>query len=207
MMILLAVIVLFATLAMLMPQGMWTAAIALVNVTTAALLAMNFWEPVATWLEGTGPTARRATYVIDFVTLWFLFAISLTLLRGVTDFISKYKVRFIRPLDVAGGAFFGLWTGWVLVCFLMMSLHTAPLAREFLFGGFQPEKRMVLGLAPDRQMLGFMQNISLGAYTRSLAGDRAFDPKGEFLLKYAARRAEYSRVNSLLIPAKQAGAP
>lgn len=208
MMILLAIIVLFATLAMLMPQGLWTAAIALVNVTTAALLTMNFWEPIATWIEGTGPTARRATYVIDFVTLWFLFAITLTLLRTVTDFLSKYKVRFIRPLDVAGGAFFGLWTGWVLVCFLMMTLHTAPLAREFLFGGFQPEKRMVLGLAPDRQMLGFMQNISLGAYAKSLSGDQAFDPRGEFPIKYASRREEYSKVNALLIPAtKQAAAP
>lgn len=206
-MVLLAVIVLFASLAMLMPQGMWTAAIALVNVTTAALLAMNFWEPLATWLEGTGQTARRATYLIDFVTLWFLFAISLSILRAITDFLSKFKVRFLRPLDVAGGAFFGLWTGWVLVCFLLMSLHMAPLSREFLFGSFVPEKRMVLGRAPDRQMLGFMQSISLGAYTRSEAGDKAFDPKGEFMLKYAARRKEYSTVTGLLVQQKAGGVP
>jgi hypothetical protein len=198
MMILLAVILMFATLAMLMPQGMWTAAIALVNVTTAALIAMNFWEPVATWLETMG--LRRATYMVDYISLWFLFAISLTILRAVTDFISKTKVRFIRPLDVAGGAFFGLWTGWVLVCFTSMTLHTAPLGREFLLGGFDPEKRMVIGLAPDRQMLGFMQNISLGAYTQSVDGSRAFDPKGEYMIKYAARRKEYSKVNSLLVP-------
>jgi hypothetical protein len=198
MMILLAVILMFATLAMLMPQGMWTAAIALVNVTTAALIAMNFWEPIASWLETIG--LRRATYMVDYISLWFLFAISLTILRGLTDFISKTKVRFIRPLDVAGGAFFGLWTGWVLVCFTFMTLHTAPLGREFLFGGFDPEKRMVIGLAPDRQMLGFMQNISLGAYTQSVDGSRAFDPKAEYMIKYAARRKEYSQVNSLLVP-------
>lgn len=201
-MVLLAVIILFASLAMLMPQGMWTGALALVNVTTAALLAINFWEPLATWIEGTGPLARRGTYMIDFVVIWLLFAIILTILRAVTDLLSKFKVRFIRPIDVAGGAFFGLWTGWVLVCFTMMTLHMAPLAREFLFGSFQPEKRMVAGLAPDRQMLGFMQNISMGAYSRGTGQDHIFDPNGEYMLKYASRRKEYSTVTGVMIPSK-----
>lgn len=202
MMFLLAMIIMFASLAMLMPQGMWTAALALVNVVTAALLAMNFWEPTANFLE-TSAGLRRATYVVDFITLWFLFAIILTILRTVTDLISKSKVRFIRPLDVAGGAFFGLWTGWVLVCFTMMTLHTAPLARKPFFGGFDPEKRMVI-FAPDRQMLGFMQNVSLGAYTKNVDGSRAFDPRGEFMIKFASRRKEYETVTSLLVPADQA---
>lgn len=198
MMFLLAVIIMFAALAMLMPQGMWTAAIALVNVVTAALLTINFWEPTAKWLEGIG--LQRATYVIDFVTLWFLFAIILTILRALTDVISRTKVRFIRPLDVAGGALFGLWTGWALVCFTMMTLHTAPLAREPFFGHFNPESRMVI-FAPDRQMLGFMQSVSLGAYTRNIDGSKAFDPRGEFMIKYASRRKEYETVTTLLVPA------
>jgi uncharacterized membrane protein required for colicin V production len=204
MMILLAVIIIFASVAMIMPQGMWSGAISLINVTTAALLAINFWEPLATWIEGAGGNfTRRSTYLIDFVTIWFLFAIIMTILKTVTDLLSKFKVRFIRPIDVAGGAFFGLWNGWVLVCFTMMTLHMAPLAREFLFGGFQPEKRMVLNLAPDRQMLGFMQNISMGAYSRGDATTYVFDPKAEYMVKYAARRKEYSMINSLMIPAKK----
>jgi uncharacterized membrane protein required for colicin V production len=207
MMFLLAVIILFATLAMLMPQGMWTSAIALVNVTTAALLAINFWEPIVTWVEGMGPFARRSTYVLDFVVIWLLFAFILTILRAVTDLLSKSKLRFIRPLDVAGGAFFGLWTGWVLVCFTLMTLHMAPLSREFLFGSFQPEKRMVLGLAPDRQMLGFMQSISLGAFSRGGDEQYVFDPKGEYMLKYASRRKEYETVAGLVVPEKQPGVP
>lgn len=205
MMFLLAVIIIFASLAMLMPQGMWTSALALVNVTTAALLAINFWEPAAAWLEST--TTKRATYMWDFVVIWLLFALILTILRAVTDFLSKSKLRFIRPIDVAGGAFFAVWTGWVLVCFTLMTLHMAPLSREFLFGGFQPENRMVLGLAPDRQMLGFMQSISLGAFTQGEGESRVFDPKGEYMIKYATRRKEYSTVQGLMVPEKPPGQP
>lgn len=204
MMFLVAIILMFAALAMLMPQGLWTSAIALVNVTTAALLAINFWEPLATWIETLGPFARRSTYVIDFVCIWLLFALCLTVLRTVTDLISKTKVRFIRPLDVAGGAIFALWTGWVLVCFTFMTFHTAPLGREFMFGGFKPEKRMVM-FAPDRQMLGFMQDITLGAYSRGVPEEHVFDPKGEYMLKYAARRKEYASVQGVVIPSKQLG--
>jgi hypothetical protein len=91
----------------------------------------------------------------------------------------------------------------VLVCFTLMTLHMAPLGREFLFGSFQPEKRMVLGLAPDRQLLGFMQNISMGAYARGAGTDHVFDPNGEYMLKYASRRQEYSTVTGLMIPAKK----
>ena len=42
MMTLLAVIIIFASVAMIMPQGMWSGGISLINVTTAGLLAINF---------------------------------------------------------------------------------------------------------------------------------------------------------------------
>ena len=44
---LLMIIILFASVAMLYNDGMWSNAIRLINVVTAALLAMNFYEPLA----------------------------------------------------------------------------------------------------------------------------------------------------------------
>ena len=186
-------------------EGMWSNAIRLINVVTAALLATNFFEPVARWLDDWQPSY---TYVWDFLALWGLFVVFMVILRELTDRISQVKVRFLKIADRIGSGFFSLWIGWVMVCFTMMTLHTAPLARNFLFGGFEPEERMFLGLAPDRQWLGFVQKMSKGTFSRTGTaeevqggkygpamgpGDDAslcvFDRGGEFLPKYATRRS------------------
>ena len=44
---------------------------------------------------------------------------------------------------------------------------------------------MFFGLAPDRKWLAFTQRMSQGAYSGA-----TFDPEGEYMVKYAIRRAE-----------------
>ncbi len=190
---LLLALILFVAVAMLYAEGMWSNAIRLINVVTAALLATNFYEPIARLLDSWAP---KLTYVWDFLALWGLFALLMLMLRALTDQVSRVKVRFPERVDQVGSTFFALWVGWVVICFTLMTLHTAPLARNFLFGGFQPEQRMVFGLEPDRQWLGFMQKMSLGTFCRSATREEwrkqeyVFDPHGEFLPKYTARRAK-----------------
>jgi hypothetical protein len=169
-------------------EGMWSNAITLFNVVTAALLATNFWEPITAWLLKKQP---GGVYIFDYPVLWGLFAGSYLALRTVTDTISRVRVRFPKPVDQVGSYAFAAWTGWVVVCFFAMTLHTAPLSRNFLFGGFQPEKQMFFGLAPDREWLGFMQKMSRGGFARRApAGseEHVFDPEGKFMMKYATRR-------------------
>jgi len=95
-----------------------------------------------------------------------------------------------------------LWIGYAMVCFTMMTLHTAPLGKKFLFEGFSAETdaRMFFGITPpDRQWLGFVQKMSTGAF----AGSEEFDPKAEFMPKYATRRTDLekriSTADSLLV--------
>ncbi|MCE5303203.1 MAG: CvpA family protein [Planctomycetaceae bacterium] len=190
---LLMLVIVFACVAMLYTEGMWSNAISLINVVTAALLATNFFEPLARWLDSSSPSL---TYAWDFLALWGLFAVFMALLRAATDQLSKVKVRFLTVADRIGSVFFAMWIGWVLVCFTMMTLHTAPLSRNFLFGGFTPEQSMVLGLAPDRQWLGFVQKESMGVYARSATPEQwqqekfIFDPKADFMPNYTARRVQ-----------------
>jgi uncharacterized membrane protein required for colicin V production len=189
----LMVVILFACAAMLYAEGMWSNAIRLINVIMAALLAMNFFEPVAGWLERQ---SMSYTYFCDFVSLWGLFIIFSIIFRILTDRISVVKVKFLKMADQIGSGILALWIGWVMVCFTMVSLHTAPLAKNSLMGSFQPEQQMfVMGLAPDRQWLAFTQKMSQGPYSRSVseadwnAQKTVFDPRGEFMIKYATRRA------------------
>jgi uncharacterized membrane protein required for colicin V production len=185
-------VILFACAAMLYNDGMWSNSIRLINTISAGLLAMNFFEPVADWLEQQASTYG---YFCDFIALWGLFFVFSLIFRLMTDRLSKVKVKFLKIADQIGSGVLALWIGWVMVCFTMTSLHTAPLAKNCLFESFQPEERMFLGFAPDRQWLGFTQKMSQGPYERSVseaewkAEKTIFDPHGEFLPKYATRRA------------------
>lgn len=203
---LLLFVIFVAIAATLYPEGMWGNALMLINVVTAALLATSYWEPVAKILEDTWPSF---TYFWDFLALWGLFALCLGIMRALTDAVSRTKVRFIKIADQIGSGFFAAWVGWVLVCFTAFTLHTAPLGRNFLFGGFDPQSRMFFGLAPDRLWLGFMQRMSRGTFSRTLRPGElqrgaygtdsnpaeqalaVFDRRAEFIPKYATRRQNF----------------
>jgi uncharacterized membrane protein required for colicin V production len=186
-------------------NGLWGNALMLINAVMAALLAVNYFEPLAGWFESFNSSY---TYLTDFLAMWLVFVVAITILRVLTDKLSTVKVKFRQPFDQIGGVLFGCWLGWVMVCFTLMSLHTAPLARNFLDGAFQPEpeSRMFFGMAPDRQWLGFMQKSSVGAFSkRAPKGSpdlHKFDPHGEYVLKYAERRARFEDEPATRVQAK-----
>lgn len=199
---LLLVLIIIGCVAFLYTEGIWSNAIRLINVVTAALIATNFWEPVARWLEGFG---ESFTYYWDLLALWGLFAISMLVFRSITSGLSKQKVKFLQIADNIGGGVLAAVVAWVMVCFITFTLHTAPLARNFMFGGFTPDSRMLMGLGPDRQWLGFVRNVSRGVYCRYGNDDNrygsepdpsssaqklcVFDREGWFISRYAARRS------------------
>ena len=103
-----------------------------------------------------------------------------------------------------------LAVGYVVMSFTAMTLHVAPLGQRPFRGSFGrvnegilTEKAMpsyFLGLSPDRQWLGFMHGRSGdgGALSRwALFGwkKRQFDPQGQFIFKYAARRQKLEQHN------------
>ncbi len=199
-------IVIFATcLAMLYQDGLWGNAVRLINVVTAALLATNYFEPAAAYLEGMQPSY---SYLWDFLALWGLFVVFLALFRAATDTISRVQVKFLKLADQIGSVLCSAWIGWVLIAFTAFSLHTAPLGREFLGGSFVPEERVEKGGA-ELYWLGFMQRVSRGQFCRGLSESEVaantyasqqeerpgeedlavFDRTGELLPKYATRRA------------------
>jgi hypothetical protein len=182
---LLLFVIFFACVAMCYAEGMWSNAIRLINVVTAGLLAVNFYEPLARWLDSMQPSY---TYLWDYLCLWAIFGVAMLIFRELTSYISQVKVRFLKLVDRIGSAILSAWIGWVMVCFTLMTLHTAPLARNFMFEAFQPEEHMLMGFSPDRQWLGFVQKESMGAFACN--EENIFDPNGEFMPKYATRRTQ-----------------
>ena len=170
-------------------EGFWGNVLSFVNAIFAAMIATNLFEPVANFLERQ---AAGLTYFWDFLALWFVFAFSFGIMRVATDQFSEVLLRFKTPVELAGRAVFGLLTAWVVVCFFMFSLHTAPLARHS-FGKAFGESPMATSfyMTPDRLWLGFMQSRS--ETTLSRATPVVFDPDSEFILKYGNRRYQFCK--------------
>ena len=183
----LLVVIFIAVAISLYTEGLWGNTLRLVNVVTAALLSTNFYEPLANLMVGKMPTYK---YLCDFLALWMLFGISMGLLGGMTDLISKVKVRFLKIVDQVGSGILACCVAAVMVSFVTMTLHTAPLSEKFMWGGFQSDTPMMVGLAPDLKWLGFSRTVSRGAFARSPA--KSLDPQ-HFVGNYKQRRIEIEK--------------
>ncbi len=209
--VLLLLIVVFV-IAFTYRDGLWNNTLRVVNIIFAILVAINFWEPLAGFLENM---YVGATYFWDFLALWALFYLSFVLLTLATVAISRVKLRFKMVMDRAGAIAAAVLAGWLLMSFAVVTLHTAPLAERFFYGGFDPDSRLVFGTAPDRVLLTLCKYLSRGPLARSTGEGQVneFDPNSEFIRKYASRRRAYeehlkqnaSGPRDLLVP--EAAAP
>ena len=141
MMFLFLLLIFLAAAAAIWFQGLWGAAVTFVNLLLAMMIATSFFEPICTALEGVG--LASFTYLLDFVVLWFLFAIAYGILRAITDSLSRTQVSFDLPIEMAGRSVLAALCGWLVVCFVAFSLQMAPLNRESPLGAWStPSSRM-----------------------------------------------------------------
>ena len=167
---LLCLIVLGVCVAFLYRDGLWSNAIRLVDVVFAGLLAMNFYEWLANFM--TGYSESLLPYV-DFLALWTCFILFAAVFLAATDAVSRVRVRFLKIVDLWGGVALSTCTGWVMVGFILTSLHAAPLARSPLLGSFEARNNKFFGLlAPDREWLGFTEYQSWGPFCRSVGQEQ-----------------------------------
>lgn len=193
-------LVIIIVVAMRGREGIWGNFIALVNVITASLVAVNFWEPIAKSLAESQPSYF---YLYDILLIWGLFAITLLVFSLLTDWVSRVKVRFPKHFDLAGSFFLAIWLGWYMLCFTAFSLHAAPMSRDFVAGksgGNTPGHIAIL--EPELRFLSFAQKMSLGAFSRlvdSSEPDRhVFDPSSVYRNKYYVRRGALESSQGLL---------
>lgn len=193
-------LVLFAILAiatgMLVLGGFWRALVTFFNVLVAASVATAWYETLANFLERF---LADYTYLLDFLSIWLIFAVVVSLLRAATDWLSPNKVEFPKLVEWIGGGFTSFLTAWVLMAFTAASLHTAPVPRDVIQP--TPDARMFLGLAPDRKWLAWVRNGSLsGPFSR---GEKhVFDEQADFILRYADRRLKLEQSEGLRVSAK-----
>ena len=74
----LMLIILGATIAFSVRDGIWTNLIRFFNLIFSGLIATTYFETLAGTLEGMAPTF---TYLLDFLSIWLIFIVYLQLLK------------------------------------------------------------------------------------------------------------------------------
>mgnify|MGYP003629999711 FL=1 len=180
-------------------EGAWGAGFIFVSVLLAGLLAMNYFEPLATFLTNNISSSGAWRQRWDSIALIGLFVAFIFLFREITVRIAPTYMQ-VQPLvhEITRWSFAAL-TGYIAMAFLLTALHTAPLPREF--AGFTPERNNLFGAAaPDRQWLGFTQYVSEKSMRNGAAGHIFDGPEytfpqqqnsiwPSFPIRYATRRA------------------
>jgi len=189
-------IILFAGFAMFVREGLWSNAIALVNIIICGLIAFGFYQPITVWLDEMFD--GQYTYVLDFVVLWFLFSFAMVVARAVTGAASKTRMRFKNPIDPVGGPLVGFVAAWVLAAFAMATLHASPMPKD-AFGGklVTPDQVNLAGpiLSPDAAWIRFVERASAS----EAFGNSSFTAKG-FVEISQLKRANFDKAPSVKVP-------
>ncbi|MDA0659017.1 MAG: CvpA family protein [Planctomycetota bacterium] len=197
---LLLLVVFLITTAMLWNEGLWNNALSLIHAVLAGLVAANGWEILADYLTKQVP---EYTYVWDFLSMWIIFCVTYAIFRATAEQLSKHRIKFKLPVEQTGRILFAIWTGWIMVCFTMFSLHTAPISKNAFRGGLKHEvgEKNFLGLGPDLLWLALVQSCSKTSLSRTAGPDRVqtFDPYSNFRGRYAARRAVLEKQEGLKV--------
>jgi hypothetical protein len=164
-------------------EGLFTAFMMCVNVIASSVLACTLWEPLAHEMEGS-----LAGYE-DMVAMILVFAVSLALLRTITNNLVNTQIEYDETLQRGGAAVFGMISGYLTAGMFVCALQTMPWSESFMgFDAKYDKDQSIIRsyLPPDRLWLALMHYGSDNGFANSEGG--GFDEGGTFELRYARYR-------------------
>src|SRR5215217_7585077 len=174
-------------------EGLWGAALMFFNVLFAAIIALNFYEPLAALIGSTGLNWGFS----DTLCLLWLFIIASLLLRLTTESLAPSMVRYPGPIYHVGRWLFALAGSVVTIAVLLLSFETAPVHKK-VFGVIDYKTKPPFGMGLDHKALAFFQYTTGLVFANRVPGLRdpfreyrdakVFDPKAEWLLRHQEAR-------------------
>jgi hypothetical protein len=198
-------------------EGLWGSALMFFNVLFGAMIAFNFYEPLAKLVDQTGIGWGFS----DTLCMLGLFCVSVLLLRMTTETIAPVMVRFPPPVYHLGRLVFGFAGAVVTMAVVILAFHVAPVNKK-VFSVVGYNTKPPFGLGFDHQWLGFFQYETGAVFARFGVGRRdpyhayghggavdIFDPLGNWLLIHQEARPYESEGGEILPPEapSDAGAP
>jgi uncharacterized membrane protein required for colicin V production len=193
-------IVIFAGLAMMVREGLWSNTLTLITILFSGLVAFGFYSPIVIWLDEMADGEH--TYWLDFAVLWALYCITLIICRMLTAAASKTRMRFKHPIDPVGGPLVGLIAAWVLACFTLATFHASPMWKDAFSGKLVTTNDVETASAftsPDAAWLRFVDRMNeaqaLGTHGNSTMD---FDAR-RWVKDYSDRRAAFEKAPSFIV--------
>ncbi|HJQ80801.1 MAG TPA: CvpA family protein [Lacipirellulaceae bacterium] len=190
-------IILFAAIAMMVREGLWSNTITLVNIIVSGLAAFGFYSPLVIYLDEMSDGEH--TYWLDFAVIWVLFAVVMVVCRVLTAAASKTRMRFKNPIDPVGGPVAAVLAAWTLAAFALATLHMSPMPKD-AFGGkllHDDVESASFVMAPDAAWLRFVEKMSQPVALGS-GGTERFSAK-DFVKIYEIRREKLEKITSLVV--------
>ena len=167
-------------------EGLWGATLMTFNVLFSALIALNFYEPVAKLLASS---VEAVGDMADLICLGGFFVISLIGLRSLTGVIAPKAVRLPALVEQIGRIVVGFAGSALTIGFLLVMLQVAPVDRKIL-GTIDYKHKPPFGWGFDHKLLGFFQYVTGKTFpSYSSARDdpfyghaQIFDPYGRWLI-------------------------
>jgi hypothetical protein len=168
-------------------EGLWGAALMFFNALFAAMITLNFYEPLAALIANN---VDFLSGYADALCILVIFTVSLLILRLTTENLAPAMVRFPMPLYHAGRFVFGVLGSAITVGMLIIALDASPVQKKIL-GSFDYKHKPFFGVRLDKELLAFFQHATGYVFTRNGPPDpykefgnvRAFDAKGDWLLR------------------------
>jgi hypothetical protein len=171
------ILLIIACAAVLMNEGVFSAAVIFFCTILGGLIAFNYYEPVA------GLLARNLSFLVgyeDIIAILGIFALAVTGLRLVTEQIAPTMVELPDIVHRGGGLIIGAATGWVLSGILICAFQTLPWHQNFWGYDYKSEKGN--GWNSDRYWLAYVHRAT-GSIFESAPPER-FDPGASFTIRY-----------------------
>lgn len=143
-------------------QGVFSAAIMLIETIVSLMVAFGFYESVhGLWAEQIPNYGQPLALVL-------LFAITLTVLRVASDNYIAGNMQFPLAVDRAGGGLLGLLIGLQVIGVALTAVQMLPLGRKVLgferYAGGDPRRPQSLWLNPDGFAVGLANLLSSGRF-------------------------------------------
>jgi hypothetical protein len=190
-------IAVFAGLAMMVREGLWSNTIMLVNIIISGLVAFGFYMPLVIYLDEMADGEH--TYWLDFAVIWALYIVAMVITRTLTAAASKTRLRFKNPIDPVGGPLMGLVAAWVLASFSCATLHVSPMGKD-AFGGKLNHADVMTASAlssPDAAWLRFVEKLAQPAALGSSSTEQF--RASAFVKIYSDRREKFDKATSLVV--------
>ena len=134
------------------------------------------------------------------MVIWFLFALSMILLKIFCEALSKTRAKYVPQMDTLGGALVGVVAGLVMAGIVGASIHTAPLPKDTLGGAIDYPPGDLSSATVKALDIGWLRVVE-AASAAGLTGDAEFSVD-DFVAIYGDHRERQSKTEGAMVRRK-----